>query len=256
MTLLSAKKNTNKHNSLDIADCHIYFPGVNLPDNEVIHNEETDHYLQILSFGEDEAILQKFETKYVRKPIEIAHIQSQPEVIERIRAAWEMEAEEQLIATANVENSCLYVMSCGLRTWKIPFDSIPALECISINERPNFEIDEDGSFLYWESVDVHIDLEALRAAVDPELRAQLMFDKINYSESFCQAIAEIRKSRKLTQEDIPKVSSRQVRRIEKGSIPKLATLKHLAEAHGFDLNSYLEEIARTMKLLQNIQNKK
>lgn len=251
MTLLSEKKNKKKHNSLGIADCHIHFPDVNLPDNELIHNEETNHYLQILSFGKDDAILQKFETKHVRKPIEIVYIRSQPEVIERIRSAWEMEAEDKLIATANVENSYLYVMNCGLRTWKIPFDSIPALEYISINERPNFEIDEDGSFLYWESADVHIDLEALQAAVDPELRNQLIFEKINYSESFCRAIAVIRKSRNLTQEDIPKVSSRHVRRIEKGSIPKLETLKHFAEAHGLDLNSYLEEIARTMKLSHN-----
>ena len=40
---------------------------------------------------------------------------------------------------------------------EVPFDSLPALKRVSINDRSNFTIDDDGSCLYWESADIHLD---------------------------------------------------------------------------------------------------
>ena len=48
----------------------------------------------------------------------------------------------------------------------------------------------------------------------------------------------------LRQSDIPGLSERQVRRYEHGARVPLASLKLLAQAHGMELNGYLDELAK------------
>lgn len=43
--------------------------------------------------------------------------------------------------------------------------------------------------------------------------------------------------------DVPGVSARQVRRIEAGALPRVATLEKLAEAHGMGVKGYLHQVA-------------
>lgn len=169
------------------------------------------------------------------------------DVPRRVLEAWQAGAQEQLIAIASVEGDQLWVRDCALNMWKVPFNSIPALSLIPEKERANFEIDEDGSYIYWPSSDIHLDMEALRSAVDPELREKLAAERVVYDRRFGQAVAEVRKAHKLQQTDIPGISERHIRRIEKeGYRSKLETLKKLAQAHGLSLNEYLEEVAQTL----------
>lgn len=104
----------------------------------------------------------------------------------------------------------------------------------------NFEIDEDGSYLYWQSVDLHLDLEEIKAAVDPEFKEQLLLNKLEYGKSFGKAIATVRKAQHLNQNKIDGISDRHLRRIEnEGAPPTLDVLKKLSIAHGLDLEDYL-----------------
>lgn len=170
---------------------------------------------------------------------------SSSDVPKRVIAAWEAGAQEQLIANASVVVNDLFVHDCALNSWKIPFDIIPAMAKIPVEERGNFELDEDGSYIYWSSADIHLDMEALRSAVDREWQEKLKVEKVMYETQFGEAIATVRKAHKLKQTDISGVSERHIRRIEKGERPKVDTLKKLAQAHGMDLNDYLEEVAET-----------
>jgi Protein of unknown function (DUF2442) len=171
------------------------------------------------------------------------------DVPKRILAAWQAGAQEQLIAQATVIKDSLWVTDCALQTWEIPFKILPALAAITPEKRADFEIDEDGSYLYWPSADLHLDLEALRATVDPEWQEKLAAERVMYDLRFGQALATVRKSHNLKQTDIPGISTRQIRRIEKGSRPKLATLRKFSQAHGLSVNEYLEEIAQTIQRL-------
>lgn len=173
------------------------------------------------------------------------------ELPKRILAAWQAGAQEQLIAQATVIKDSLWVTDCALKNWEIPFNILPALAAINPEKRADFEIDEDGSYLYWPSSDIHLDMEVLRATVDPEWQEKLAAERVMYDLRFGQALAIVRTAHNLKQTDIPGISPRQIRRIEKGSIPKLATLRKFSQAHGLSVNEYLEEIAQTISHLKS-----
>ena len=155
-----------------------------------------------------------------------------------------MEIKEQLIADATVIGDCLLVFSCSMEKFEVPFSSLPALKRISTNERENFTIADDGSYLYWESADIHLDLDAFRCATDPEWKQKFEALKSNHNQVFGKAIASLRKQYKLRQSDIIGLSDRQVRRIEQGDgSTKVDTLRLFAQAHGMDLDAYLDAVA-------------
>jgi hypothetical protein len=167
----------------------------------------------------------------------------------RVLEAWKMGAEQELIAYAVSSEKGLSVLNCALHIWTVPFEAMPALQKIPQDQRQHFELDSDGSFLYWESTDTHIDLESLKASIDPELKAKLNAEKVMHDKRFGKAIASVRKSLKLKQTDIGTVSAKQISRIEKGARPKLETLKLLAQAHGLEINDYLEKVAQAIAAL-------
>jgi len=55
-------------------------------------------------------------------------------VPKRVINAWTMGAQEQLIADATVIGDRLLVLSCAIEKLEVPFDSLPALKRISINQ--------------------------------------------------------------------------------------------------------------------------
>jgi Helix-turn-helix len=186
-------------------------------------------------------ILQVYE-KGKKQPTRAIALSSKKDA-RRIINAWKMDSSEQLIAFAKVSGNCLDVIDCALGAWTIPFDGLPALASILVDDRANFELDVDGSYLYWFNADVHLDMESLKVCVDPKLKEALDSEKLQWDQQFGKAVAKVRKKFKLRQSDIPGVSARHVQRIEKGSRPKTETLEKLAEAHNLNLNSYLIEIS-------------
>ena len=173
------------------------------------------------------------------------------DITKRIAMSWQANAQEQLIATAIVVKDKLQVYDCALNQWNIPFLNLPALTQIPSKYRTEFEIDEDGSYLYWPCVDLHIDMETLRATVDPELRGKLEEEKLLRNRLFGRAVAIVRKQYKLRQIDIQGISVKQVRQIEQGKSQKLSSLQILAEAHQMTLNDYLETVAQIVSKLRS-----
>ena len=104
-------------------------------------------------------------------------------------------------------------------------------------------MDEDGSYIHWPGPDIHIDLAAIRAAIDPQWSAKVLTTKATRDRRYGAAIAKLRAARGLKQSDIDGLSERQVRRIEKGEGTTSESLRRLAAAHGLDMNDYLREVA-------------
>ena len=187
------------------------------------------------------------QVKRKNQPVE-TYYGFDPKAAKRIKSAWEWEAEAELIAIASASVDSLFVMGCDLKTWEIPFKSLSCLDRVPQSERGNFELDEDGSYLYWECADLHVDLEDLKAAVDPEFLEQLLIKKLEYGKSLGYAIAAVRKAHKLNQDGIDGLSGRHLRRIEnEGHAPTLDTLKKLATSHGLDLEGYLAQVNEVIK---------
>src|ERR1035438_3705243 len=118
-----------------------------------------------------------------------------------------------------------------------------SLKRIPTAERANFTVDEDGSYIYWAGPDIHLDLDAIRAAIDPEAHASAETAKALHDSRYGAAIAKLRLSMGLKQSQIEGLSERQVRRIEKGGGTTYEALRRLASAHRMDLESYLRELA-------------
>lgn len=166
------------------------------------------------------------------------------EVPRRILRAWQMGAQDDLIADATIIHDRLLVLSCALERIEIPFGRLRALSGIPANARPGIAVADDGSYVHWPGVDVHLDLEAVRVALDPNARDRALRRKIVHDRRFGLAVAKLRKARELHQSDVSGVSARQLRRIEAGEfMPRVATLKRMAAAHGMNLADYLDALA-------------
>ncbi len=123
-------------------------------------------------------------------------------------------------------------------------DEIPVLNELTMPQLADFEIDIDGSYLYWPARDLHLGASQLLREVDPEYYAELEIERIGKDVTGA-AVAQIREHRGLRQEDIAGLSERQVRRIEKGvSRLTLDAAKKLAAAFDTSLEAFLGEIAR------------
>jgi uncharacterized protein DUF2442 len=161
----------------------------------------------------------------------------------RVLTAWLHGAQSELIADASVADDRLFVISCALDRYELPFDDVPAMTSIPKAQRSTFEVDEDGSYIHWPGPDIHVDLDAIRAAIDPEWRARADVAKTTRNQRYGAAIAKLRVAKRLKQSDIEGLSDRHVRRIEKGEGTTSEALRRLAEAHGMSLSEYLREVA-------------
>jgi DNA-binding transcriptional regulator YiaG len=181
-------------------------------------------------------------------------VHSDAKVFQRILNAWRLGAEDELIADATVQDGLLLVRTCALDTLEIDVSELRPLRSSSESELTNFDVADDGSHLHWPALDVHLDLQGIRAAIDPELREELKAERLKSDQRMGQAIRALRNEAGLTQKDIPNLSARQVRRIEKGETsPRTVSLRAFAEAHGLEMNDYLNRVAEEMGRMQSVE---
>jgi hypothetical protein len=170
-------------------------------------------------------------------------VHSDSRVPRRVLAAWQHNAQAELIANATVAEDRLIVVSCEPKTYEVGFDQMPALKKISRSDRCNFQISEDGSFIWWPSGDIHLDLDAIKSVVDPAWRRKSERLRRAHSREYGAAIAAVRREHGLKQTGVPGISERQLRRIEQSGAVSVRTLKQLAEAHGMTLDHFMNAVA-------------
>lgn len=192
---------------------------------------------------EPSAIPQMFERAHLRLVRNTVVHSSDDRVPMRLLTAWAHNAQDELIAKAVVGEDRLFVLSCSLQPYEIAFHEMPALERIPKADRAKFNVAADGSFIHWPGPDIHIDLDAIRAARDPGARAKALAFKARHDARYGAAIATLRISKGLKQSDIKGLSERQVRRIEKGGGTTSKALRLLAASHHMKLDEYLREVA-------------
>jgi hypothetical protein len=172
------------------------------------------------------------------------------QTVARLVFARRVKAEDQLVAMAQVEGDKLVAWSCRPKRYEAPVSDIPALAALSPRERERFEISSSGSRIHWPAGDVDLDVECVRERSDPEFRKEREAQARAEVAHYAAAIRETRLAHGLTQKDIPRLSERQLRRVEQGEcFPQLATLEALARAHGMTVKAYLAELARRDSLI-------
>lgn len=161
----------------------------------------------------------------------------------RVLYARHIGAQDDLVARVRVEGDTLVALTCALETIRIPFDAHPALRRLPDSARRDVELSEMGDSLSWLGGRVEVDLDGLRYAVDPAYRAAVDLDTTVRNAAYGAAIRALRVEHELRQTDVPGLSERQVRRIERDGTTSLDALRALADAHGLPLDAYLGTLA-------------
>ena len=160
----------------------------------------------------------------------------------------ELDSSESRIVDAWVEDGTLVLLPPSFQRMSVPIERLHKLLGTNDEEISSFDIDEDGSFLYWPHADVHLGWEQLQCLIDPQtqLRQKQLLD--GYNERYGAAIRSLRKKSNLNQSDIKGINPRTLGRVEQGqAAASSSTLQALAMAHSMSLNDYMEAVAKNME---------
>ena len=132
----------------------------------------------------------------------------------------------------------------NLAKMMVSIQDIKCLRSRSPDDLANFEIDDDGSFVYWPSIDVHLGWEQFAQAADPAAFVRAQQESEQFNKKYGSAIRQLREGSRLKQSDIAGLTARQVGRIERGECRATRNaLSKLAEAHSRPLSVYLAQLA-------------
>jgi hypothetical protein len=164
----------------------------------------------------------------------------------RLSAA--LESDSRRILDARIEDGVLRVVSPDFRRMEIPISKIDELSKADKKAVAHFEIDDDGSYIYWPDLDLHLGWEQLFQIVDPEAARKAQQKSHQFNERYGAAIRRVREEKGLTINEITGLSDKQLRRIERGECRLTANaVKELAEAHGMAANEYLQKLAGVLQ---------
>ncbi|MCC7143255.1 MAG: hypothetical protein IT349_14240 [Candidatus Eisenbacteria bacterium] len=155
-------------------------------------------------------------------------------------------AQDSLIAAATAIEDRLLVITCAGEQLEIGFGDLPALKRVRARDRPRLEVASDGSYIHWPTPDIHLDVDSIRAVLDPAWRDRLRLQKAAHDERYGIALRALREAAGLTQRQIPGLSDRQVRRIEHGANLRAASLERYAAALSLSLAELLDAAAERL----------
>ena len=166
------------------------------------------------------------------------------EILYRLVRAMSQPQEAPSILDAWVEGDDLVLLSPRFERLSVPLQKLEKYIGKAKRRAVEFEIDEDGRFLFWPHADVHLGWEQMMQIVDPTtaVAAQERTDEFNCR--YGAAIRSLREEAGLTQASVEGLTERHLRRIEQGkqSVTSSA-IKALAKAHGMKIDDYMKELA-------------
>jgi len=169
-------------------------------------------------------------------------------LLRRMKAAVSADESDRRIWDARIEGDVLRVISPSFKRLEIAISSISSLSGASKTSVQNFEIDSDGSFIYWPELDVHLGWEQLVQIADPEAAQKAQRKSKAFNIRYGAAIKKVRQLEGLPARAIPGLSAKQVGRIERGECRSTSqALQKLADAHGVALDKYMQRVANAME---------
>ena len=150
------------------------------------------------------------------------------------------------IVDAWIEGESLVLFSPGFDRLYVPLDLLAEYLGDDPDTIAEFEIDEDGSFLYWPHGDVHLGWKQFKQLVDPTAAIAAKQRSEAFNRRYGAAIRSLREQHDITQNEIDGINPRHLRRIEKGQRATSQVLAKLAAAHDMTLNEYLAALAEEL----------
>lgn len=191
-------------------------------------------YIVVLDVPES-AILRLPEIVGLHKPDRRMLISRDPQVIRRLIVAQFRNHSFEGVVEGYVLGDSLVLTLGDLSARSFPVARIPALQQMNAEEVEAFELDADGSFLYWATTDLRMGASELMQAVDPMYLADIEIERYR-REPVGEALRGMREERGLRQADVSELSERQVRRLEQG-VSRLTADGARSFAAAFDLTT-------------------
>jgi hypothetical protein len=154
-----------------------------------------------------------------------------------IDARWEA---DDLVVVSPIENRFIKL--------RVPLEKLSVLQGHRREKLENFEIDEDGAFIYWPDLDLHLGWEQFEQAVDQRAYLKAKQQSEAFNRIYGIAIRELREKSELRQSDIKGLTPRQVGRIERGECRATHNaLSKFAKAHEMSISDYMNKLANLLK---------
>lgn len=171
--------------------------------------------------------------------------------VERFLLALDSGDYEGRIIDARWEGDALVLVSPRKNLFdklRVPLEKLPVLQGHSKKKLRNFEIDEDGAFIYWPDLDIHLGWEQFEQAVDQRAYLKAKQHSEAFNKAYGSAIRKLREKSDLRQTDIKGFTPRQVGRIERGQCRATHNaLSKFAKAHKMSISDYMNELANLLE---------
>jgi hypothetical protein len=142
------------------------------------------------------------------------------------------------------EGNELVLLSPSFERLRVPLGNLEKYLGKAKGKVREFEIDEDGSFLFWPHADVHLGWDQMRHIVDPASAVTAKEKTEEFNRKYGAAIRSLREESGRKQTDIDGLTDRHLRRIEQGKQAATSSvLRALAKAHGMDIREYMQELS-------------
>jgi hypothetical protein len=169
--------------------------------------------------------------------------------LERLASALESKSGHDRVFDAKIENETLRVVSPDFRRLEIPISRVPGLAQAEPFVVAKFEIDKDGSYIYWPDLDIHLGWEQLQQIVDPEAARRARQKSHEFNVRYGQAVRRVRERAGLGCSDILGISEKQLGRIENGECRLTSNaVQVLSTAHKLKPDEYLARLAGALDL--------
>lgn len=180
----------------------------------------------------------------IRRPEHRLHVTRDAGALRRLVIAALRDDPMLGVVDAYVLGDMLFIVTGDFEIRSFPLARIPGVGDLSSPEQGAFEIDSDGSYLYWPGADIHIGMSQILQAVDPMYMADVQIERYNRDRTGV-ALRGLREERGLRQTDVAGLGERQVRRIEEGITRlRMSSAQKFAAAFGVPVAALLDELAR------------
>ncbi len=170
---------------------------------------------------------------------------SESELIQRLVSGMAENDGCKTIVDAWIEGNELVLLSPAFERMRVPNSKLVRFLGDSDRQFSVFEIDEDGSFLYWPHSDTHLGWKQFEQLINPTVAIKDGEKSDQFKQRYGRAIKSLREEKGLKQTEIHGLTDRQLRRIEQGrQMVTTKALESLAKAHELDIADYMKEIGR------------
>ena len=168
-------------------------------------------------------------------------------LMQRLAATSGCEEYSPRILNAAVFAGVLHVVCPEFKRLEIPIANISALQDKPPAALNEFQIDEDGSFIYWPALDVHLGWEQLEQIANPISALKALQKSQHFNVRYGKAVRKVREAAGLKSPDIAELSDKQLGSFENGDCRLTSNaIKALAKVHRLEPNAYLQKLAEAL----------